>query len=56
MAAYSSLAHDGTNNTLLFAERYHLLTVARADQGLDDAGPVNITSGVTGEMELVKVE
>ena len=33
-AAYSTLAHDGTNRTLLlFAERYHLLTMARAIKG-----------------------
>jgi len=30
MSAYSALAHDGTSSTLLFAERYDLLTMARA--------------------------
>ena len=38
MSAYSTLAHDGTSSTLLFAERYHLLTMARAIK--DSATPV----------------
>jgi hypothetical protein len=38
MSAYSTLAHDGTSSTLLFAERYDLLTMARAIK--DSATPV----------------